>query len=36
MTEMMVTLKGYEANQKVIGAYDRSLEQLFSVGKING
>ncbi|MHC0038173.1 flagellar hook-basal body protein [Pseudoneobacillus sp. C159] len=36
MTEMMVTLKGYEANQKVISAYDRSLEQLYSVGKING
>jgi flagellar basal-body rod protein FlgF len=36
MTEMMMTIKGYEANQKVISAYDTSLQQLFSVGKING
>jgi flagellar basal-body rod protein FlgF len=36
MTEMMVTVRGYEANQKVIGVYNTSLEQLYSVGKING
>jgi flagellar basal-body rod protein FlgF len=36
MTDMMVTLRGYEANQKVISAYDQSLQQLYSVGKLNG
>lgn len=36
MTEMMSTIKSYEANQKVISAYDSSLQQLYSVGKING
>lgn len=36
MTEMMTTVRGYEANQKVIGAYDSSLQQLFSIGKMNG
>lgn len=36
MTEMMMTVRGYEANQKVITAYNGSLEQLYSVGKING
>lgn len=36
MTEMMMTVRGYEANQKVIGVYDQSLQQLYSVGKING
>jgi flagellar basal-body rod protein FlgF len=36
MTDMMNTVRGYEANQKVIGTYDTSLQQLFSVGKING
>lgn len=36
ITDMMMTLRGYEANQKVINAYDTSLQQLYSVGKING
>jgi flagellar basal-body rod protein FlgF len=36
ITDMMVALRGYEANQKVIGVYDQSLQQLYSVGKING
>ena len=36
MTDMMMTIKGYEANQKVISVYDNSLQQLYSVGKING
>ncbi|MEH7107198.1 flagellar hook-basal body protein [Bacillus sp. JJ1764] len=36
ITDMMTTVRGYEANQKVIGVYDTSLQQLFSVGKING
>ncbi|NMD69126.1 flagellar hook-basal body protein [Bacillus sp. DNRA2] len=36
MADMMVTIRGYEANQKVISAYDQSLQQLYSVGKING
>jgi flagellar basal-body rod protein FlgF len=33
---MMATIRGYEANQKVISAYDQSLQQLYSVGKLNG
>lgn len=36
MADMMVTVRGYEANQKVINAYDQSLQQLYSVGKLNG
>ncbi|MEH7307399.1 flagellar hook-basal body protein [Neobacillus drentensis] len=36
MTDMMTTVRAYEANQKVIGAYNQSLEQLYSVGKMNG
>ncbi|PFP30798.1 flagellar biosynthesis protein FlgC [Bacillus sp. AFS073361] len=36
MADMMMTVKAYEANQKVIGTYDQSLQQLYSVGKING
>ncbi|MBT2657809.1 flagellar hook-basal body protein [Bacillus sp. ISL-18] len=36
MSDMMLAVRGYEANQKVLGAYDQSLEQLNSVGKING
>jgi flagellar basal-body rod protein FlgG len=36
MTDMMMALRGYEANQKVISAYDQSLQQLYSVGKLNG
>ncbi|WP_147535405.1 flagellar hook-basal body protein [Bacillus marasmi] len=36
MADMMVTIRGYEANQKVINAYDQSLQQLYSVGKVNG
>lgn len=35
MTEMMLTLRGYEANQKVVSVYNTSLEQLYSVGKMN-
>lgn len=34
MSDMMMTVRGYEANQKVISAYDQSLQQLNSVGKI--
>ncbi|WP_251554549.1 flagellar hook-basal body protein [Neobacillus muris] len=36
MTDMMVAVRGYEANQKVLNVYDQSLQQLYSVGKING
>jgi flagellar basal-body rod protein FlgF len=36
MTDMIMSVRGYEANQKVISVYDRSLDQLYSVGKING
>ncbi|MEH7438408.1 flagellar hook-basal body protein [Neobacillus drentensis] len=36
MADMMTTVRAYEANQKVIGVYNQSLEQLYSVGKING
>lgn len=36
ITEMMVAMRSYEANQKVINAYDQSLQQLYSIGKING
>lgn len=36
MSDMMMAVRGYEANQKVISAYDSSLQQLYSVGKING
>jgi flagellar basal-body rod protein FlgF len=36
MTDMLSTVRAYEANQKVVGAYNQSLEQLYSVGKING
>lgn len=36
MTDMMMMVRGYEANQKVIGVYDRSFDQLYSVGKLNG
>ncbi|MBO0962797.1 flagellar hook-basal body protein [Neobacillus sp. MM2021_6] len=36
MSEMMLTVRGYEANQKVISVYDQSLQQLSSVGKLNG
>ncbi len=36
MTDMMVTVRNYEANQKVINAYDQTLQQLNSIGKING
>jgi len=36
MTEMMMAIRSYEANQKVISVYDKSLEQLYSVGRVNG
>ncbi len=36
ISDMMMTVRGYESNQKVISAYDTSLQQLYSVGKING
>jgi flagellar basal-body rod protein FlgF len=35
MSDMMMTVRGYEANQKVISAYDQSLQQLNSTGSIN-
>jgi flagellar basal-body rod protein FlgF len=35
MADMMATIRGYEANQKVISAYDQTLQQLYSVGKLN-
>lgn len=34
MTNMMENVKLYEANQKVLQAYDRSLELLNSIGKV--
>ncbi|WP_042355986.1 flagellar hook-basal body protein [Bacillus rubiinfantis] len=36
MSDMMTTIRGYEANQKVIDVYSQSLQQLYSVGKLNG
>lgn len=36
MTEMMMAIRNYEANQKVISVYDNSLQQLYSVGRMNG
>lgn len=36
MADMMMTVRGYEANQKVIDVYSQSLQQLYSVGKLNG
>jgi len=36
ITEMMMAIRSYEANQKVISVYDKSLEQLYSVGRVNG
>lgn len=36
MADMMQTVRGYEANQKVIDVYSQSLQQLYSVGKLNG
>ncbi|NRD79377.1 flagellar hook-basal body protein [Bacillus sp. BRMEA1] len=35
MSDMMMTVRGYEANQKVISAYDQSLQQLDTVGKMD-
>ncbi|MBP1931454.1 flagellar hook-basal body protein [Ammoniphilus resinae] len=34
MTEMMMTMRSFEAGQKVIQAYDRTLEQLNTIGKL--
>ena len=34
ITDMMVTMRSYESNQKVIQAYDRTLELLNSVGRL--
>jgi len=36
MTDMMMAIRSYEANQKVISVYDTSLDQLNSVGRMNG
>jgi flagellar basal-body rod protein FlgF len=36
MADMMMAVRGYEANQKVIGVYDQSLQQLYTVGKLEG
>ncbi|GAB7387920.1 flagellar basal-body rod protein FlgF [Bacillaceae bacterium] len=37
VAEMMMVLRAYEANQKVIQAYDRTLEKLVNeVGRVNG
>lgn len=36
MTDMMTTVRGYEANQKVLGVYDQSLEKLYTVGRLDG
>lgn len=33
MTDMMLVLRAYEANQKVVKAYDRSLELLSQIGR---
>lgn len=35
MSDMMTTVRGYTANQKVISAYDESLQKLNSTGSIN-
>lgn len=34
MTEMMANIRLYEANQKVLQAYDKTLEQLNTVGRV--
>ena len=34
MTNMMENVRLYEANQKVLQAYDRSLELLNSIGRV--
>lgn len=34
VTEMMITMRSYESNQKVIQAYDRTMELLNSIGRI--
>jgi flagellar basal-body rod protein FlgF len=34
MSEMMVNMRLYEANQKVIQTYDRTLEQLNTIGRL--
>ncbi|MFD0824989.1 flagellar hook-basal body protein [Neobacillus sp. M.A.Huq-85] len=36
MTDMMSTVRGYEANQKVLGVYDQSLDKLYTVGRLDG
>lgn len=36
MADMMMTMRSYEANQKVIQAYDRTMELLNRVGSLNG
>ncbi|MDR7001003.1 flagellar hook-basal body protein [Neobacillus niacini] len=36
MTDMMSTVRGYEANQKILGVYDQSLEKLYTVGRLDG
>ncbi|MCM3566993.1 flagellar hook-basal body protein [Neobacillus mesonae] len=36
MADMMMTVRGYEANQKVIDVYNQSLQQLYTTGKLNG
>lgn len=36
MADMMMTVRAYEANQKVITAYNQSLDQLYTVGRMNG
>lgn len=35
ISDMMVTVRGYAANQKVISTYDESLQKLNSTGSIN-
>lgn len=34
MTEMMTNIRLYEANQKVLQAYDKTLEQLNTIGRV--
>lgn len=34
MTQMMANIRLYEANQKVLQAYDKSLEQLNTIGRV--
>lgn len=37
MTDMMTAYRAFEANQKILQAYDRSMEKSVSeIGRVNG